>query len=92
MGHQIDVIGVVVNNSTYDGGNNGGPEKARAMREIRTEATENGWHIFGYQLGYSRGFPKIMRGDYSWLGNAQRDYLNFASEFFSRPELVGLRR
>ena len=91
-GHQIDVIGVVVNNAAYDGGNDGGPEKVRAMREIRAEARKNAWHIFGNQLGYSRGFPKIMRGDYSWLGNAERDYLNFANEFFGRPELIGLRR
>lgn len=89
-GHQIDVIGVVVNNSTYDGGNDGGPEKARAMREIRTEAVKNGWHIFGNQLGYSRGFPKMMRGNWSHLRNAERDYRNFSREFFSRPELSAL--
>ena len=64
-GHQIDVIGVVVNNSTYDGGNAGDPEKARAMDEIREEATENGWYVFEAELDYSRGFPKMMRGDYS---------------------------
>ncbi len=83
-GHQIDVIGVVVNNSSYDGGNDGGPEKTRAMREIREEATENEWHIFRNQLGYSRGFPKMMRGDWNYLGNALDDYLDFATEFFIR--------
>ena len=29
-GHQIDVIGIVVNNATYDGGNDGGPEKRKS--------------------------------------------------------------
>ena len=90
-GHQIDVLGVVINNSTYDGGNDGGPEKTRAMREIREEAEGNGWHIFGRQLGHSRGFPKIMRGDYSHPGNALRDYRALASEIFNRPELQRLR-
>ena len=89
-GQQVDVIGIVVNNATYDGGNDGGPEKTRAMREITREAVENGWHIFESQLGYSRGFPKVMRGDYNHLGNAQRDFHRFACEFFAMPELSGL--
>lgn len=90
-GHQIDVIGIVINNGTYDGGNDGGPEKERAMREIREEAAENGWHIFSNQLGYSRGFPKMMRGDFSYLGNSLSDFRDFADEFYGRPELSGLR-
>ena len=84
--HQIDVIGVVVNNGTYDGGNAGGPEKTRAMREIGEESTANGWHIFGNQLGYSRGFPKMMRGDFNYLGNSVGDYRRFANEFFNSPD------
>ena len=91
-GHQIDIIGVVVNNSTYDGGNDGGPEKAKSMTDITQQARENGWHIFGNQLGFSRGFPKMMRGDYSYLGNAMGDYLSLAREFFQRPELASLQR
>ena len=83
-GHQIDVISAVVNNATYDGSNSGGPEKTRAMLEIRAEARKNGWHIFRNQLGYSRGFPKMMRGDWNYLGNALDDYYDFAKEFFTR--------
>ena len=83
-GQQIDVIGVVVNNGTYDGGNDGGPEKERAMQEINDEATENGWHVFTNQLGFSRGFPKMMRGNFSYLGNAPDDFARFAGEFFRR--------
>ena len=90
-GHQIDVIGVVINNATYDGGNDGGPEKERAMHEIIEEAAENGWHIFSNQLGYSRGFPKMMRGDFSYPGNSLSDYLHFADEFYARPELESLQ-
>ena len=89
-GHQIDVLGVVINNATYNGGNDGGPEKARAMEEIREEARKNGWHIFDNELSYSRGFPKIMRGDTNWLGNSRRSFGRFATELFNMPELGGL--
>ncbi len=89
-GHQIDVIGVVINNATYDGGNDGGPEKLRAMEEIQEESGKNNWYIFRRELGYSRGFPKIMRGDYRHSGNSLRDFEGFAKEFFTRPELNGL--
>ena len=86
-GHQIDVIGVVVNNSSYhNSGNRGGPERARALREIRQEAEVNGWRIFTNQLPLSRGFPKMMRGDFTYLGNAYTFY-DFASEFFRSLEL-----
>ena len=91
-GHHIDVIGIVINNGTYHGGNDGGPEKERAMREIREESAKNEWRIFRNQLGYSRGFPKLMRGDFSYLGNAVHDYTTFAEEFFSSPGLQMLRQ
>lgn len=81
-GHQIDVIGVVINNSAYHySGNRGGPERERSLREIHQEAEESGWRIFENQIPFSRGFPKMMRGDFSHLGNAY-DFNNFASEFF----------
>ena len=37
-GHEIEVIGVVINNATYDGGNDGGPEKWESMKDIRRVA------------------------------------------------------
>jgi hypothetical protein len=43
--HHTEVIGVAINNGFYDGGNDGGPEKRRAMREIHEEASKNGWHV-----------------------------------------------
>lgn len=81
-GHHIEVSGIVINNSFYDGGNNGGPEKLRAMEEIEEEATKNEWHIFETELEFSRGYPKLMRGDYNFPGNAAR-FWRFADEFFT---------
>jgi chromosome partitioning protein len=80
-GHTIEVCGVVINNAFYDGGNNGGPEKARAIPDIFAEAKKNGWPIYDNEIPHSRGFPKMMRGDYSYQGNAQQ-FSRFANEFF----------
>lgn len=88
--HQIDVIGIIVNDATYRGNNAGGPERQTAMKEIREEAAKNGWHIFDNQIGYSRGFPKMMRGDYNYSGNAPSEMNRFADEFFDKAELSGL--
>ena len=83
-GHLIDVIGVVINNSSYHySGNRGGPEAQRSKREIHEEADKNGWHVFKNEIPFSRGFPKIMRGDFNHLGDASR-FRYFASEFFAR--------
>ncbi|KYF66526.1 chromosome partitioning protein [Sorangium cellulosum] len=80
--HPIEVAGVVINNAFYDGGNDGGPEKDRAMRAIRVECTKNGWHIFSKQMYHSRGYPKLMRGDYRYPGDAAL-FWTFANEFFN---------
>ena len=86
-GHRIDVIGVVVNNTSYHySGNQGGPERERAMREIQEEAEENGWRIFENQLPHSRGFPKMMRGDFAYPGDATL-FRYFADEFFEVLDL-----
>ena len=82
-GHTISVSGVVINNGFYHGGNDGGPEKQRAVEEIEAEAHKNGWHVFKNEIPFSRGFPKMMRGDYSYPGNATIFY-RFADEFFNR--------
>lgn len=79
--HSLDVVGIVVNNAFYDGGNDGGPEKASAMGEIEEEAEKNGWPIFAHQIPFSRGFPKLMRGNRSHLGNADF-FWQFSNEFF----------
>lgn len=81
-GHKIDVAGVVINNGFYDGGNDGGPEKANALKDIKEEALKNSWPIFATEIPFSRGFPKQMRGDYSYPGNADQ-FTYFADEFFN---------
>ena len=81
-GHQIDVMGVVINNAFYDGGNDGGPEKERALTDIYSDSEQNGWYIFRNQLPHSRGYPKLMRGDYSWPGKAISGFRPIAEEFF----------
>lgn len=85
-GNSISVAGVVINNAFYDGGNNGGPEKIRAMGDIRKEAATNGWPVFKTELQFSRGYPKLMRGDNSYSGNASL-FPKFAKEFF---DAIGL--
>ena len=79
--HNISVSGVVINNAFYDGGNNGGPEKTQAMLDIRAEAAKNGWSIYKNEMLHSRGYPKMMRGNNSYLGNAEL-FGRFANEFF----------
>ena len=89
-GNRIDVIGVVINDATYRGNNDGGPERRRAMNEIRQDAARNGWRIFENEIEFSRGFPKLMRGDTSHSGKARGSTDRFADEFFNSPELARL--
>jgi chromosome partitioning protein len=79
--HAIEVAGVVINNAFYHGGNDGGPEKQRAMASIKKECQAHGWHIFSKQMYHSRGYPKLMRGDYRYSGDADL-FWTFAKEFF----------
>ena len=76
----------MINNAFYDGGNDGGPEKHQALRDIKEEAKKNGWALFDEQIPHSSGFPKQMRGDYLWSGNAEL-FPRFAREFFRRLRL-----
>ena len=41
------------------------------------------WCVFEHQIPCSRGFPKMMRGDFLHLGDALI-FHSFADEFFSR--------
>ncbi|MXW47066.1 MAG: ParA family protein, partial [Gammaproteobacteria bacterium] len=80
--HSIDVAGIVINNSTYHySGNQGGPERERAKSELIGEAQRNNWRIFENEIPFSRGFPKMMRGDFNHLGDAPL-FKYFAEEFF----------
>lgn len=84
--HEINVLGIIINNAFYDGGNDGGPEKARAMSDIKKECKKNGWHIFDTPMYHSRGYPKLMRGDYSYSGDA-RYFWGLANEIIDRAGL-----
>lgn len=84
--HRISVVGIVINNGFYHGGNNGGPEKHQSLNEIKAEAKRNSWPIYKTEIPFSRGFPKLMRGDYSFSGNAGRFHI-FANEFFKSAGL-----
>ena len=79
----IDVLGVVIND-TSDYQAYSTPEKEAALREIHEEVSENNWYVFQNWLVYSRGFPKMMRGNYSYLGNAPSIFYRFAEELFGR--------
>ena len=83
-GHQIDVVGIVINNSAYHySGNRGGPERETSISQIYREADNNDWYVFKNQIPLSRGFPKMMRGNFTHLGDAPL-YRHFAREFFER--------
>ena len=84
QGHQIDVIGVVINDTFDYQADDRTPEKDMALEEIYEVANTNGWDIFDNRLEYSRGFPKIMRGEFRWSGDAPLLTANFAEEFFQR--------
>lgn len=86
-GQDLEVAGVVVNNAFYHGGNDGGPEKARAMQDIRKECKANGWTLFSQQMYHSRGYPKLMRGDYSHQGDAAL-FWTFANEFLEKIGVI----
>ncbi len=81
--HAIDVLGVVIND-TSDYQAYSTPEKEAALREIYEEVSTNNWYVFQNWLVYSRGFPKMMRGDYSYPGNAPWIFRQFADELFRR--------
>ncbi len=82
-GQAIDVIGVVIND-TSDYQAYSTPEKNRALAEIIEESEKDGWYLFANWLKYSRGFPKMMRGDFNSPGHAPHIFSRFAEEFFER--------
>ena len=61
--HLLDVAGIVINNSTYHySGNSGGPERVRAISDIRVEARRNGWVVFEHQIPLSPGLSENDAG------------------------------
>ena len=80
--HQIDVLGVVINDMFDYQAHDETPERKRSIKEIRRESAKNGWYVFDNGLEYSRGFPKMMRGDWSHPGDAPAIFRAFEEEFF----------
>ncbi len=87
--HRIDVIGVVINDfSDYQASTqNVPPETIESRKEILQDAAANNWCIFENELKYSRGFPKMMRGNYNQTGKALPMFSQFANELFKRLKL-----
>ena len=85
-GHQIDVLGVVINDMFDYQAHDETPERKRATNEIRRESAKNEWYVFENGLEYSRGFPKMMRGDWSYPGDAPVIFRAFEEEFFEELE------
>ncbi len=92
--HEIEIVGVVINDTFDYQADDRTPERDRALKEIYEAANNNGWDVFENRLEYSRGFPKIMRGDFSWPGDAPQMASDFAEEFIEvmwnivEPEFV----
>ena len=84
LAHPLDVIGIIINDTFDYQADEWTPEQRTARSEIRQEAENNNWYIFRNGLKYSRGFPKMMRGDYNYLGDAPDIFRRFANEFFDR--------
>lgn len=89
--HKIDVLGVVINDTFDYQADDRMPERMISLSEIHEEAEENGWPVFCSGLQYSRGFPKMMRGDWSRPGRAPGIFEYFEGEFLMRlADLTGL--
>ena len=83
--NEIDVVGVVINDSSeYESQSAGAPEKRTARAEIIEEAKKNNWYMFKNEIRYSRGFPKMMRNNFNDLGDAPDIFRAFAQELFDR--------
>lgn len=90
-GHQVDVLGVIINETFDYQADDRMPERRTSLSEIHEEAEKNGWYVFNNHIKYSRGFPKMMRGDWSRPGNAPDIFERFEGEFLGRlADLTGL--
>ena len=56
--HELEIAGLVLNDQSEYAGN---AEKVTARKDVRQIAKENGWHIFDYELPYSRSYAQAAR-------------------------------
>ena len=56
--HELDIAGLILNVQSDYGDTK---EKATAIREVRAHAREYKWHVFDYQIPYSRSYATASR-------------------------------
>lgn len=56
--HDLEIAGLVLNDQSEHADN---AEKRRAIAEVREVADEHHWHIFDYQVPYSRSYASAAR-------------------------------
>ena len=55
--HEIEIAGLVFNHGDYSSG----PEVRQSKKEVREQAKQHGWHIFGNELRHSKSYPRAAR-------------------------------
>jgi len=90
--HQIDICGIVFNHSSSY---SGGPEERQAIKEVKLEAKERGWHVYDTHVHYSASYPKSARegapiGRTSYVRyEVTAEFKRFETEFF---DSIGLSK
>ena len=56
--HELDIAGLILNDQSEYAHTQ---EKATAIREVRAIARKYKWHVFGYQVPYSRSYATASR-------------------------------
>ena len=59
----------------------GGRKRLRRLLILTLKPQKMGGMSLGLKIPHSRGFPKIMRGNNTYIGNAAM-FWHFANEFF----------
>lgn len=88
---KLDICGIVFNHSSAY---SDGPEGRKSVKEVKTEAAKNGWHVFDTHVRYSASYPKSAReGTPIGLTSHARyevtkEFDRFVDEFFETIRLV----
>lgn len=89
--HQLSIIGIVFNHSSYSEG----PEVRQSIEEVKAEAEHRDWPVFDTHIHYSASYPKSAREGtpISYTSYVRSDVIaefrRFSSEFFSAIGLPG---
>ena len=91
-GHDIDVCGVLINNSRTSGSPRG-PHHDDSLNDIRQKAEEYGWPVMEEQMFHSDGYPKLMKEEYPHhVGNSWYEFPPIAEEFMKTVGLSSRRK